>query len=80
MFQHTAARRRLPTTFGDVFVLGVVSTHSRPKAAAKDKFVLNNSSLFQHTAARRRLHTRRATETKAGTFQHTAARRRLQAG
>ena len=34
MFQHTAARRRLHTFFHTFFIFFVVSTHSRPKAAA----------------------------------------------
>ena len=56
MFQHTAARRRLPingiTTSGGFRV----STHSRPKAAANCKCMqLIRLQKFQHTAARRRL-------------------------
>ena len=35
-FQHTAARRRLPYKPKTVIVPDVVSTHSRPKAAALD--------------------------------------------
>ena len=33
LFQHTAARRRLAASFGDVVSSCGVSTHSRPKAA-----------------------------------------------
>ena len=56
----------------------MVSTHSRPKAAAY--FLVKNATLekFQHTAARRRL--RLAIDEHFGKlkmFQHTAARRRL---
>ena len=54
-FQHTAARRRLPAN-GDVDMAGMsVSTHSRPKAAAKTTGLRARSAVFQHTAARRRL-------------------------
>ena len=35
-FQHTAARRRLLNSLGNLFRLAIVSTHSRPKAAAVD--------------------------------------------
>ena len=56
LFQHTAARRRLP---GALAVKGIdteVSTHSRPKAAAGLKSLVEaGNRLFQHTAARRRL-------------------------
>ena len=34
MFQHTAARRRLPTEKANLVGAINVSTHSRPKAAA----------------------------------------------
>ena len=34
MFQHTAARRRLPKRTDQPIKLDYVSTHSRPKAAA----------------------------------------------
>ena len=34
MFQHTAARRRLPVLLPQLVLLSGVSTHSRPKAAA----------------------------------------------
>ena len=33
----------------------IVSTHSRPKAAANDRETVANDREFQHTAARRRL-------------------------
>ena len=78
LFQHTAARRRLPICCGKCLALTNVSTHSRPKAAAY--FLVKNATLekFQHTAARRRL--RLAIDEHFGKlkmFQHTAARRRL---
>ena len=54
-FQHTAARRRLDL-HSNVIFQNVVSTHSRPKAAAKDETpYLVKTNEFQHTAARRRL-------------------------
>ena len=55
-FQHTAARRRLPLHVKCKSGDKVVSTHSRPKAAAFQQFGKTISDgLFQHTAARRRL-------------------------
>ena len=57
---------------------GIVSTHSRPKAAEKTTDDIINDILFQHTAARRRLFNH-AWDKHIGVimFQHTAARRRL---
>ena len=56
MFQHTAARRRLPKNSLSTDAIIVVSTHSRPKAAAPTYLVPALSVMvFQHTAARRRL-------------------------
>ena len=37
MFQHTAARRRLPLLRTGQYILDIVSTHSRAEAAASDK-------------------------------------------
>ena len=54
-FQHTAARRRLPTGLIDRISTVDVSTHSRPKAAAWFRAALRSPLAFQHTAARRRL-------------------------
>ena len=54
-FQHTAARRRLPDARRYRALYGVVSTHSRPKAAAAGEGAEAARGLFQHTAARRRL-------------------------
>ena len=54
-FQHTAARRRLPEPAPTVNLLRLVSTHSRPKAAAKEGQITLEALMFQHTAARRRL-------------------------
>ena len=56
----------------------MVSTHSRPKAAALSVYEYQQSLLqFQHTAARRRLRNALAREMNISLFQHTAARRRL---
>ena len=55
-FQHTAARRRLPSFFFELKLNLFVSTHSRPKAAALIQGGDNSWLVkFQHTAARRRL-------------------------
>ena len=56
LFQHTAARRRLPLTpLIEVKDL-TVSTHSRAEAAAIFIFIKKDEHFrFQHTAARRRL-------------------------
>ena len=57
--------------------MAVVSTHSRPKAAAKPTPPERRGHMFQHTAARRRLLGQAGSLSKIRTFQHTAARRRL---
>ena len=54
-FQHTAARRRLVAQVVVTWIVFVVSTHSRPKAAGKTALYILMAFLFQHTAARRRL-------------------------
>ena len=54
-FQLTAARRRLGSLDNPAAVSGVVSTHSRPKAAGKFALQTFYNGLFQLTAARRRL-------------------------
>ena len=55
-FQHTAARRRLPAAVAAAMTSRGVSTHSRPKAAARlSGAAITHGRLFQHTAARRRL-------------------------
>ena len=78
MFQHTAARRRLPWLLPPISTSLKVSTHSRPKAAACVPSVYAISVfLFHHTAARRRLHPKGGAKSTKKLFQHTAARRRL---
>ena len=58
-----------------------VSTHSRPKAAARITLLPRAPNLrFQHTAARRRLPGLGAALVQLVAFQHTAARRRLLCG
>ncbi|OBY54856.1 hypothetical protein BBB51_03335 [Aggregatibacter aphrophilus] len=54
-----------------------VSTHSRPKAAAKNGESEFLGFKFQHTAARKRLHYCYVQKHKKYLFQHTAARKRL---
>ncbi len=56
-FQHTAARRRLLNLDTLRWTISKVSTHSRPKAAAKSHHQPQMDLMFQHTAARRRLLT-----------------------
>ena len=58
VFQHTAARRRLPARAPASLCAALVSTHSRPKAAAAAAPTPNYTAWFQHTAARRRLPAR----------------------
>ena len=55
LFQHTAARRRLHTNHQETASNQIVSTHSRPKAAAEYLLSYGVMGKFQHTAARRRL-------------------------
>ena len=76
-FQLTAARRRLRGVDASGLAEQLVSTHSRPKAAAESSMVLKSSEKFQLTAARRRLHPAFAVALFLSTFQLTAARRRL---
>ena len=79
MFQHTAARRRLQQHFPRDYQKILVSTHSRPKAAANPLALFpNKQRSFQHTAARRRLLSFVVVILMLLMFQHTAARRRLQ--
>ena len=77
-FQHTAARRRLRRLHAGRMPFGIVSTHSRPKAAASRALRTAASRMFQHTAARRRLRLLVGWGCLKRGFQHTAARRRLQ--
>ena len=57
VFQHTAARRRLPKLQAARVSFILVSTHSRAEAAAGSGASIGAICVgFQHTAARRRLH------------------------
>ena len=76
-FQHTAARRRLPLFWKSSAYSPLVSTHSRPKAAASNFSTIFSGMKFQHTAARRRLPQFLPCAQHGFVFQHTAARRRL---
>ena len=82
-FQHTAARRRLPARRAEMHALRVVSTHSRPKAAAAGGDVGGGglrvsthsrpkAAAHSAPAARRRLHVSTHSRPKAA-----APRRRL---
>ena len=80
VFQHTAARRRLPQRNHTADTGAWVSTHSRPKAAASSAAPIIFCRLkFQHTDARRRLPGLHLVLLTLNLFQHTAARRRLRA-
>ena len=77
MFQHTAARRRLPIIFAIRSLIVAVSTHSRAEAAAFSRF----RQAFKTTVS---THSRAEAAAKVlnwkkliDMFQHTAARRRL---
>ena len=77
MFQHTAARRRLPgfraaATAADTFQH---TAARRRLPGLRRPFFL--ACEFQHTAARRRLPKLTAQPLESLLFQHTAARRRL---
>ena len=80
-FQHTAARRRLQLREGKAANVMSVSTHSRPKAAARAAPTRPSTPLCFNTqppegGCRQRRRGRRWRD--AFMFQHTAARRRLQ--
>ena len=78
MFQHTAARRRLPVDISAVSCYLTVSTHSRAEAAAAihNRFypliIVSTHSRAEAAAMAYCPH-----DTKLLKFQHTAARRRL---
>ena len=69
LFQHTAARRRLHDFYAHRWQITLVSTHSRPKAAAASLTAFFGGTKFQHTAARRRLPAQPASiESKDASF------------
>ena len=78
MFQHTAARRRLPKATATLLYITSVSTHSRAEAAAVDVKhyrLLNVSFNTQPPEGGCTGRTDSLSQTRQ--FQHTAARRRL---
>ena len=78
LFQHTAARRRLPPARRGPVFDSHVSTHSRPKAAACMVFSLPRPDIVStHSRPKAAARTRPAAARAQATFQHTAARRRL---
>ena len=77
MFQLTAARRRLRVSCVCDESEVLVSTHSRPKAAAPVTHLDYEQAEFQLTAARRRLLPFPDARLAHRRFQLTAARRRL---
>ena len=77
-FQHTAARRRLPQADVAGRVTVLVSTHSRPKAAAGGgRAVADILPVSTHSRPKAAASTG-GVSFAASAFQHTAARRRLQ--
>ena len=81
MFQHTAARRRLPPDGPPPERARVVSTHSRPKAAARHpaaKAAL--VGCFNTQPPEGGCPDRKTLGSRPRSFQHTAARRRLPGG
>ena len=77
LFQHTAARRRLPNFF--LCLSCRKSFNTQPRGGGCLPLSKKNTilSVFQHTAARRRLLTTQKPSKIIFQFQHTAARRRL---
>ena len=78
-FQHTAARRRLHNALSFQWLSVLVSTHSRPKAAA-NKIVAPLSymgSVSTHSRPKAAASCKRTRLIRRAKFQHTAARRRL---
>ena len=76
-FQHTAARRRLLLYASCPSNDWLVSTHSRPKAAAKVRFeITGRLKVSTHSRPKAAASTSSQSELQ-DTFQHTAARRRL---
>ena len=76
-FQHTAARRRLVAGDGDVELLAVVSTHSRPKAAGFQSLTRLKARGVSTHSRPKAAGAMMVFKTVNAMFQHTAARRRL---
>ena len=78
-FQHTAARRRLPLFSSPLALSVIVSTHSRPKAAAcKHRIRQDKIGSFNTQPPEGGCKCIWAIIMVSFRFQHTAARRRLQ--
>ena len=78
MFQHTAARRRLPKDGIFTATFEVVSTHSRPKAAANVKSItIRKWPGFNTQPPEGGCLCFHRLQVSTLLFQHTAARRRL---
>ena len=78
MFQHTAARRRLLIKFELNTFKDTVSTHSRPKAAARQILKMNFCLVVStHSRPKAAACTDFQAIHSFFVFQHTAARRRL---
>ena len=78
MFQHTAARRRLHNLYHPANLRGLVSTHSRTKAAALNPFLqLSILGCFNTQPHEGGCDLRIEAQSLSYGFQHTAARRRL---
>ena len=79
MFQHTAARRRLQRFKMSSGPLRSVSTHSRPKAAAKGHRCqpIFGNFVSTHSRPKAAAYQWQHEPCLYGWFQHTAARRRL---
>ena len=78
VFQHTAARRRLPRVdICEPPPLDCFNTQPRGGGCQANTTIVKSNLEFQHTAARRRLQHFCLYFPYLKTFQHTAARRRL---
>ena len=78
LFQHTAARRRLPGAIRANHIASGVSTHSRPKAAAAlMSGFLGVYMVSTHSRPKAAAFTDMSVSSMVMPFQHTAARRRL---
>ncbi len=80
VFQHTAARRRLPKSVGRCALTMWFQHTAARRRLLPGMPVRARATPFQHTAARRRLPWQPESDGKRQLFQHTAARRRLRAG
>ena len=77
VFQHTAARRRLPKRTTALHPRLGFNTQPPEGGCPWFKLAMHDDGMFQHTAARRRLSRLLPLTCALAMFQHTAARRRL---